>query len=75
MSTKSEVEWRRSKVIELRSRGLSYQEITRELQASRASIGYIVQYLCEQAKGTIKEYLTEHLPEQYHVCQRTRYNT
>jgi hypothetical protein len=27
-----------------------------------------VQYLREQAKGTIKEYVTEHLPEQYQIC-------
>jgi hypothetical protein len=27
-----------------------------------------MQYLREQAKETIKEYATEHLPEQYHVC-------
>jgi hypothetical protein len=27
-----------------------------------------VQYLREQAKGTIKEYTTEYLPEQYQVC-------
>jgi hypothetical protein len=27
-----------------------------------------VQYLREQAKGTIKEYVTKHLPEQYQVC-------
>jgi hypothetical protein len=35
---------------------------------SRASITSDVQYLHEQAKGTIKEYVTEHLPEQYQVC-------
>jgi hypothetical protein len=35
---------------------------------SRASIGSDVQYLREQAKGTIKEYVTEHLSEQYQVC-------
>ena len=62
------MEWRRSKVIELRSRGLSYQEIARELQVSKASITSDVQYLREQAKGTIKEYVTEHLPEQYQIC-------
>jgi hypothetical protein len=28
----------------------------------------LVQYLRDQAKGTIKEYVTEHLPEQYQVC-------
>jgi transposase len=69
LSTKSEqLEWRRSKVVEMRARGLSYAEIAQELQVSKASIGSDVQYLREQAKGTIKEYLTEHLPEQYQVC-------
>ena len=69
MSTKADQpEWRRSKVIELRSRGLSYQEIARELQVSKASITSDAQYLREQAKESIKEYATEHLPEQYQVC-------
>ena len=69
MSTKSEqLEWRRSKVVEMRARGLSYGEIAQQLQVSRASIGYDVQYLRQQAKDMIKEYVTEHLPEQYQVC-------
>jgi transposase len=69
LSTKTDqLEWRRSKAVELRSRGLSYEEIARELQVSKASITSDVQYLREQAKGTIKEYVTEHLPEQYQVC-------
>jgi IS30 family transposase len=69
LSTKTEqLEWRRSKVVEMRARGLSYAEIAKQLQVSRASIGSDVQYLREQAKGTIKEYVTEHLPEQYQVC-------
>jgi DNA-directed RNA polymerase specialized sigma24 family protein len=69
MKEKSDqLEWRRSKVVEMRARGLSYAEIARELQVSRASIGSDVQYLRNQAKQTIKEYATEHLPEQYQVC-------
>jgi predicted DNA-binding protein YlxM (UPF0122 family) len=52
----------------MRARGLSYAEIAQQLQVSRASIGSDVQYLREQAKGTIKEYATDHLPEQYQVC-------
>jgi hypothetical protein len=69
LSTKAEqLEWRRSKVVEMRARGLSYAEIAQQLQVSRASIGSDVQYLREQAKGTIKEYATDHLPEQYQVC-------
>jgi transcriptional regulator len=69
LSRKSEqLEWRRSKVVEMRARGLSYGEIAQQLQASRASIGTDVQYLRSQAKESIKEYATEHLPEQYQVC-------
>jgi hypothetical protein len=52
----------------MRARGLSYAEIAKQLQASRASIASDVQYLREQAKEFIKEYVTEHLPEQYRVC-------
>jgi predicted transcriptional regulator len=69
LSTKIEqLEWRRSKVVELRARGLSQTEIARELQVSKASISLDMQYLRSQAKESIKEYVTEHLPEQYQVC-------
>jgi hypothetical protein len=52
----------------MRARGLSYGEIARELQVSKASIVSDVQYLRNQAKESIREYVTEHLPEQYQVC-------
>jgi hypothetical protein len=55
-------------VLEMRARGLSQAEISRELQVSEASISLDMQYLREQAKQTIKEYATEHLPAQYQVC-------
>ena len=68
MSTKSDqLEWRRSKVVEMRARGLSLGEIAREMQVSKASIGSD-EYLREQAKESIREYTTEYLPEQYQVC-------
>jgi transposase len=69
LSTKAEqLEWRRAKVVELKARGMTHGEIARELQVSRTSIVSDVQYLREQAKGIIKEYATDHLPEQYQVC-------
>ncbi len=69
MSTKSDqLEWRRSKVVELRARGLSHGEIASKLQVSRTSITSDIQYLRSQAKESIKEYVTEHLSEQYQVC-------
>jgi transcriptional regulator len=69
LSTKAEqLQWRRSKVVEMRSRGLSQIEIARQLQVSEASISSDIQYLRNQAKETIREYIIEHLPEQYQVC-------
>jgi hypothetical protein len=69
LSTKAEqLEWRRAKVIELKARGMNHGEIARELQVSRTCIVSDVQYLREQAKESIKEYVTEHLPEQYQIC-------
>ena len=69
MSTKSDqLEWRRAKVVEMRARGMTHQEIARELQVSKASISLDMQYLRTQAKESIKEYATEYLPEQYQVC-------
>jgi orotate phosphoribosyltransferase-like protein len=60
LSTKSDqLEWRRFKVVELRSRGLSHGEIARELQVSRTAITSDIQYLRSQAKENIKEYVTE----------------
>ena len=47
---------------------MTYAEIARELQVSISSIGTDVQYLREQARENIKEYTTQHLPEQYQVC-------
>ena len=57
------LQWRRDQVIELRGLGLTYAEIAQRLQVSIASIGTDVQYLREQAKENIKEYVTQHLPE------------
>jgi hypothetical protein len=52
----------------MRARGMSQIEIAHELQVSKQSISSDMQYLRYQAKESIKEYVTEHLPEQYQVC-------
>jgi transcriptional regulator len=60
LSTKADqLEWRRSKVIELRARGMTHGEIAQQLQVSKASISSDMQYLRKQAKESIKEYVTE----------------
>ena len=69
MSTKSEqLLWRRSKVVEMRSRGFTQAEIAHELQVSKASVSSDIAYLRKQAKESIKEYVTEDLPAQYEIC-------
>jgi transcriptional regulator len=73
LSTKAEqLEWRRSKVVEIRARGLSLGEIARELQVLKASISSDIAYSRNQAKESIKEYTTEHLPEQYQIHKSKR---
>ncbi len=52
----------------MRARGLSLGEIARELQVSRASISTDIQYIRNETKESIKQYVTEHLPEQYQIC-------
>jgi transcriptional regulator with XRE-family HTH domain len=71
LSTKikaNEIEWRRSKIIEMRARGMSQAEIARKLEVSEGSISLDMQSLRGQAKESIRDYVTEHLPEQYQVC-------
>ena len=70
MSTKikakaEQITWRRNKVIELRSRGLTQAEIARELRISEASICIDMQHIRQMAQMNIKHYVTQHLPEQY----------
>jgi hypothetical protein len=48
-----QLEWRRGKVIELRARGLSYMEISRELQIPMFLFFYL-QYLHAKAHFTQK---------------------
>ena len=54
--------------MEMRTKGMSQIDIARQLQVSDSSISSDVQYLREQAKESIKEYATDHLPAQYRIC-------
>jgi len=65
LSTKADqLEWRRSKVVEMRARGMTHEEIARELQISRTSIISDIQYLRNQAKETIREQQPHWIPEE-----------
>ena len=73
MSTKMQqnqiIEWRRTKVMELLSKGESNQsEIARILQVDKSIISRDIAYLRQQAKTNIKRYIDERLPEEYEKC-------
>ena len=59
------LEWRRSKVQELSSKGHSQREIAQMLQVSNGTVNKDLFILREQAKENIKRYIDERLPEEY----------
>ena len=64
--TKSEeMQWHRSKVLDLKSQGLDQREIAQILQVTPATITFDLQYLRNEAKESIKDYTTKQLPLQY----------
>jgi hypothetical protein len=71
MSSKMQhqIEWRRTKVMELLSKGESNQsEIARVLQVDKSIICRDIAYLRQQSKENIKRYIDERLPEEYEKC-------
>ena len=63
-----QIEWRRSKVAELDSKGHSQPEISRILQVSIGTVNRDLSILRQQAKENIKKYIDERLPEEYEKC-------
>jgi transposase len=61
-SKAEENEWRRSKIIELKSQGLVQREIANALQVSPALISYKVQCMRNEAKENVRDYTTRELP-------------
>ena len=68
MTTQMQLEWRRSKVFELLSKGHSQVEISTILQVDESIISRDVSYLRKQSKEKIKGYVDEKLPEEYEKC-------
>jgi hypothetical protein len=70
LSTKFErqIQWRRSKVAELDSKGHNQPEMASILQVSIGTVNKDLSYLRQQAKSNIKRYIDERLPEEYEKC-------
>jgi predicted transcriptional regulator len=73
-SKAEEIEWRRSKIIELKSQGLDQREIAKILQVTPTLISYDVQYMRNEARDNLKDYTTRELPLQFRVAVRATWN-
>ncbi|MFL6508959.1 MAG: ArsR family transcriptional regulator, partial [Nitrososphaeraceae archaeon] len=63
------IEWRRTKVMELLSKGENNQsEIAKILQVDKSIISRDIAYLRQQSKENIKRHIDERLPEEYEKC-------
>jgi predicted transcriptional regulator len=67
-SKAEEIEWRRSKIIELKSQGLDQREIASILQVTPALISYDVQCMRNEAMQNVHEYTTKLYPLQFKIC-------
>lgn len=63
-----QIEWRRSQVMELSSKGHNQSEIAKILQVDKSIISRDISFLREQSKHNIKKYIDEKLPEEYEKC-------
>ena len=63
-----QVEWRRTKVLELLSKGDSQSDIAKTLQVDLSIISRDVYFLRQQTKDNIKKYIDKRLPEEYEKC-------
>ena len=63
-----QVEWRRTKVLELLSKDDNQSEIAKVLQVDLSIISRDVYFLRQHAKDNIKLYIDERLPEEYEKC-------
>jgi hypothetical protein len=68
MQRKKAMEWRRSQVLDLSSKGLSQSDIARTLQVNVSTICRDLSFITQQSKENIRKYIDERLPAEYEKC-------
>ena len=69
-STVNNLEWRRSKVLELSSQGYTQSQIAKTLQISQPSVNRDLAYLAKQAQENLKTHVQHTLPLEYKRCMK-----
>ena len=67
-SRMQQIEWRRSQVMELSSKGDNQSEIAKILQVDKSIICRDISFLREQSKHNIQKYIDEKIPAEYEKC-------
>src|SRR5918993_774561 len=63
-----QLDWRRSRVLELASEGYSQREIAQKLQVDLAAVNRDIQFLRQQAQDNLQTHIHEVVPEEYQKC-------
>jgi hypothetical protein len=67
-SSMNNLEWRRSKVLELSSQGYTQSEIAKTLQISQSSVNRDLAYIAKHAQENLKTHIQHTLPLEYKRC-------
>jgi hypothetical protein len=63
-----ELEWRRSKVLELNSQGYSQPETAKILQVSLGTVNRDLSIIRQQSRKNLQTHIQKTLPDEYHRC-------
>ena len=65
---KQQLDWRRSKVLELSSQGYSEREISEVIKVSDTTVHRDLVHIREQARDNLQTHITETVADTYHKC-------
>jgi predicted transcriptional regulator len=67
-NTDKQIQWRRTKVLELSSQGNTQSDIAKTLHVGEATVSKEISSLRQQAQLNLKTHLNDKLPEEYQNC-------
>jgi predicted transcriptional regulator len=67
-NTDKQIQWRRTKVLELSSQGNTQSDIAKTLHVGEATVSRDISSLREQAQLNLKTHINDKLPEEYQNC-------
>ena len=63
-----QIQWRRTKILELSSQGNTQSDIAKTLHVGEATISRDISSLRQQAQKNLKTHINDKLPEEYQNC-------